>query len=84
MTDADARQLIQRYATSYFFEDSAEGWFHAAKNGRSISSRAIGGSQVPILKGRELAAAMIGSEASSIWTVSSPEAEAPPRSIHNE
>jgi hypothetical protein len=59
MTEADAKNLIQRYATSYFVEDSSEGWFQASKSGRSITSRAIGGSKVPILKGRELTAAMI-------------------------
>ncbi len=59
MNDTDARQLIQRYATSYFVEDSAEGWFRAAENGRSVSSRAIGGSKVPILRGKDLTAAMI-------------------------
>ena len=66
MTDVDALQLIQRYATSYFAEDSADGWFKAdkaAKEGgdprRTIKARAIGGSQVPILKGRELATAMV-------------------------
>lgn len=62
-------ELLQRYSMSFFADQSCAGWFDAndeAKKGgmpptdpRRIDSRAIGGSRVPLVKGRELVAAMI-------------------------
>lgn len=59
MNEADAKNLIARYARSYFHDDSAEGWFESHDAGNKIGSRVIGGSKVPILRDRDLTAAMI-------------------------
>jgi hypothetical protein len=65
MTEIEALQLIQRYATSYFDDRSANGWFDANElsqrtgGTQTIRQRAIGGSKVPLVKGQELTATMI-------------------------
>ena len=61
-------ELLTRYATSYYADTTAKGWFDAdaqAKKlgpsaaGMTIGARAVGGQSVPILNGRELVTAMI-------------------------
>jgi hypothetical protein len=66
MNETAAKQLIQRYGRSYYFDRTAEGWFEANSDARrrgqadgTIDARAVGGTTVPIAKGRELASIML-------------------------
>lgn len=56
MNDADAQSLLRRYAKPWFVDKDATGWFERAPE---ISSRVAKGTNVPILTGREMTAAMI-------------------------
>lgn len=56
MNDADAMQLVERYATSWFVDRDATGWFAQPEK---IPQRACKGTNVPIARGRELVAAML-------------------------
>ena len=66
MNETDAANMINRYSRSYYHEDSASGWFEANESAKRsgyregrIDARAIGGSKVPIARGRDLVNAML-------------------------